>query len=100
MYGTWLPSDVEAKLAKKEKMMVVDVRELVEWKSGHIPEAMHIPLSELPLKKDELNKTLPCVIVCQSGGRSSVACKYLSDEGYNVINMMGGMGQWYGKVNY
>lgn len=98
MYETWLPSDIEGKMAQKEQILLVDVRELVEWQSGHIPGAKHIPLSELPFRKSELNKNKRMVMICQSGGRSSRACKYLSDEGYQVVNMLGGMAQWNGKT--
>jgi rhodanese-related sulfurtransferase len=100
MYETWLPSEIEAKLAKKERITLVDVRELEEWHRGHIAGAKHIPLGELPLRKSELDKNLRNVMICQSGGRSATACKYLSDEGYQVVNMLGGMAQWTGKTVY
>jgi rhodanese-related sulfurtransferase len=100
MYETWLPSDIKAKLAKKEQITLVDVRELSEWQQGHISGAKHIPLSELPVRKGELNKNQRNVMICQSGGRSSRACKYLSDEGYQVANMFGGMSQWSGETVY
>lgn len=98
MYETWLPTDVEAKLAKGEEMVIVDVRELDEWHRGHILEAQHIPLSDLGRRISELNKDQVNVMVCHSGARSSRACEYLAAEGYRVVNMLGGMSSWYGKV--
>lgn len=98
MYKTWLPSDVEARLAENAQQLIVDVRELDEWDRGHIVGAKHIPLSELPIRKSELDKSQEIIMVCHSGNRSARACEYLSDEGYQVVNMLGGMSIWYGEV--
>ncbi len=98
MYETWLPSDVEARLAKDKQLMIVDVREHDEWDRGHIAEAKHIRLGELTERKSELNKNQVTIIVCHSGARSAKACEYLSAEGYQVVNMLGGMSTWSGSI--
>ncbi len=98
MYETWLPSDVEAKLADNSQLMIVDVREQDEWDRGHIIGAKHIPLGELTLRKNELSNDQVNIMVCHSGNRSARACDYLSAEGYQVVNMLGGMSQWYGEI--
>ena len=85
-------------LFRSDKFTVLDVREPDEWASGHIPGAKHIPLGELETRHGELDKKSETVVVCRSGGRSSVACEFLSGMGYNVINMPGGMTAWQGDI--
>lgn len=83
---------------KKEDLKLVDVREKYEYTSGHIETAANLPLSQLAQNADTLDKTQHHYIICQSGGRSSQACNYLSELGYNVTNVMGGMSAWKGEV--
>ncbi|WP_397326794.1 rhodanese-like domain-containing protein [Paenibacillus sabuli] len=91
---------METKLKRGEKLNLIDVRELDEWTEGHIAEARHLPLGELPGRVAELyeDEDAPLVLVCRSGGRSGKACDYLSAQGYNPINMQGGMLAWSGGV--
>jgi rhodanese-related sulfurtransferase len=74
-------------------LAVVDVREPFEWVAGHIEGAVHIPLSELPARITELpdEQTL---IVCKVGSRSAQAVAYLAQQGYDVVNLDGGMLDW------
>lgn len=95
----WEPSEVQEKLAQGE-ITIIDVREDEEWESGHISEAKHIPLGTLPERYKELDLGQRTVIVCRSGARSGRACEYLTDLGYEVINMTGGMLGWQGDVQY
>jgi rhodanese-related sulfurtransferase len=71
------------------------VREQIEWVHGHIEGALHIPLAELPARIGDLpaGQTL---IVCKIGGRSAQATMYLSAQGYQVVNLDGGMIDWAG----
>ena len=78
---------------------VVDVREIDEYESGHIPKAVNAPLSELendeftPLEEDE-----KYIIICQSGNRSVTASNILYDKGYNILNVSEGMSSWTGNI--
>ena len=77
--------------------VIVDVREPNEWAAGHAPNAIHIPLGELPSRLDELPDTDDTVaIVCRSGGRSSRAVAWLTQQGFDVANVEGGMRAWQG----
>jgi rhodanese-related sulfurtransferase len=78
--------------------VILDVRELDEWEAGHAPEAVHIPLSELPQRLGELPDTDEgtLAVVCRSGGRSSRAVAWLSQQGFDVANLDGGMRAWLG----
>jgi len=91
-----MPEDVKARLEMGEKLDILDVREIDEWESGHIPGAKHIPLGYLTQKHHELDKNKEMIVVCQSGSRSGIACEILEEIGYNVTNMPGGMSRWTG----
>lgn len=83
-------------LMKEPNTIVVDVRELDEYKSGHIKNSILIPLGTLSNQLNRLDKSKHIIVVCQSGGRSARAAAFLGAEGYKVSNMMGGMMSWTG----
>lgn len=75
--------------------VLLDVREQNEWDAGHAPTAVHIPLGDLPTRLDDLpsdDSTL--AVVCRSGGRSSQAVAWLTQQGFDVVNVDGGMKSW------
>ncbi|MBE5396247.1 rhodanese-like domain-containing protein [Brevibacillus borstelensis] len=92
------PQELMEKLAAKEELQVVDVREVEEWNAGHIKEARLIPLGFLPHRVDELDKDVPVVLVCRSGARSHMATEYLTNLGFDAANMVGGMLAWPGET--
>lgn len=74
---------------------VLDVRNAVEWREGHIPGATHIPLAQLRQRVGELDSSRPVVVHCQSGGRSAVAASVLEAAGFgSVTNLTGGYAGW------
>ncbi len=73
--------------------VLVDVREQDEWDAGHVEGALHIPLADLPARLDDLPDG-EVVVVCRSGGRSARAVAWLSQNGYDAVNLDGGMGAW------
>ena len=76
-----------------EGLHVLDVREAVEWRHGHIDGALHIPLRDLPARVSDVpdGQTL---VVCKIGGRSAQAVQYLLSQGHDVVNLDGGMLDW------
>jgi rhodanese-related sulfurtransferase len=72
---------------------VLDVREDVEWRHGHIEGATHIPLHQLPGRLHELPEG-QTLVVCKVGGRSAQAVAYLGSGGHDVVNLDGGMLEW------
>jgi rhodanese-related sulfurtransferase len=73
----------------------VDVREADEWDEGHIPGAIHVPLSELPERVTELPVDRDLILVCHSGGRSYAATEFLVRHGFSrAANLDGGMLAW------
>ncbi len=84
--------------SKADSVTIIDVREADEFERGHIPSAKTLPLSGLQQHIDLLSKNEKYYIICQSGGRSAMACDFLSSEGYEVVNVMGGMSAWKGEL--
>lgn len=84
--------------AKKKQLPIVDVRETDEYARDHIPGAVNFPLSDLGSDFTKLDKNTDYYLVCQSGGRSAMAAEFLSDQGFNVTNVMGGTGSWMGPL--
>jgi len=72
---------------------VLDVREDDEWAAGHIAGAVHVPLSELPARLGDVPEG-QTLVVCKAGGRSARAVMYLAQQGYDVVNLAGGMLDW------
>jgi len=90
--------EVQERLENGEQLNLVDVRELSEVEAGHIPGIVHIPLSLLEFRMEELDKTKPYIMVCRSGGRSGKATEFLHSQGFDATNMNGGMLAWEGEV--
>ena len=77
--------------------LFLDLRDGVDYKQGHIVEALNIPVAKLPSRMAELEKykARPIVLVCKMGQQASVAGKQLKAAGYEeVYKMSGGMMEW------
>ncbi len=72
---------------------LLDVREDDEWQAGHAPGALHIPLGQVPSRLAEVPDG-EVHVICRSGGRSGQAVAWLTRNGYDVVNVAGGMQAW------
>jgi len=82
--------DVQSYL-KDDSYIFLDVRSGAEIeKIGSIPNSINIPVDELRKRIDELDKTKKIIVVCQSGLRSYIACRMLTNKGYDCYNLSGG----------
>src|SRR3712207_7251439 len=77
-----------------EDAVVLDVREDDEWVTGHIDGATHIPMGEVPARLEELPEADPLYVTCRGGGRSARVAAWLNANGYDAVNVGGGMGEW------
>ncbi len=76
---------------------LIDIREPYEYKSGSLKTAKNIPMGNLLETPEKyLSKERTYYIMCQSGGRSSRTCSILAKNGYDVVNVSGGMGSYVG----
>ncbi|MBK5248540.1 MAG: rhodanese-like domain-containing protein [Actinomycetales bacterium] len=93
-----LPGSVDATRGielVRDGAALVDVRERQEWKRGHAPQAVHVPLAEVSEKAPRrLSKDRPVVVVCASGMRSRSGAKQLRALGFDATSVSGGMAAW------
>lgn len=84
-------------LLNKENPLVLDVREANELAGGRLPNAVHIPLSQLKDRGGELAKhlTRPVIVYCDRGARGGAAVAALSRLGFaRVQSLRGGLRAW------
>jgi rhodanese-related sulfurtransferase len=81
---------------QNENFILLDVSEKSYHPSDEFPEAIKIPLEELPIRfKEIINKAVPILIISENGIRSILACEMLNQVGYyNVNNISGGYKFW------
>ncbi|NVO07325.1 MAG: rhodanese-like domain-containing protein [Rhodoferax sp.] len=79
-------------LINREKAVVVDVSEPGEFAAGHIVGAKNVPLGDLEAKLANAvkNKTLPLILVCQTGARSARGLAIAKKLGYEQAQSLGG----------
>ncbi len=76
-------------------LQIVDVRNPGEVAAGTIPDAISIPVGQLPNRLGELDPAKPTVVYCAGGYRSSVAASLLRQNGFtDVSDILGGYGAW------
>ena len=78
-------------LYQNEQLSLVDVREVEEFEALHLEGARNFPLSQLADTYKQLEKDQLYYVICKSGMRSARACQFLEEQGYEVINVQGGM---------
>jgi rhodanese-related sulfurtransferase len=87
--------ELRTRLAKKDPLVLVDVRQPDEFAESHIAGAKLIPLGELPERVGELDKSAEIVVNCRGGARSARAVQFLMSQGFvNVSNLIGGNDRW------
>ncbi|WP_409330066.1 rhodanese-like domain-containing protein [Trujillonella humicola] len=77
-----------------EGAVLLDVREEDEWVHGHVAGATHIPMGQVPARLDDVPEADPLYVVCRGGGRSARVAAWLNQNGYDAVNVAGGMGEW------
>ncbi|MFL5732755.1 MAG: rhodanese-like domain-containing protein [Chloroflexia bacterium] len=88
-------SELHERLQAGDKSFIVlDVREESEWKEGHIPGVMHLPFHQLAKHLDDLPSNKPVATICGGGVRSSIAASILQSQGFEPVNVVGGMDVW------
>ncbi len=90
--NTGLSANDAVQLINREKAVVVDVCEPAEYAAGHIVGSKNIPLGDLQAKLAGAvkNKSLPLILVCQSGARSARAVATAKTLGFEQAQSLGG----------
>ncbi|MBX6378494.1 MAG: sulfurtransferase TusA family protein [Clostridia bacterium] len=91
--------DLARRLSAGDRLQILDVREEDEFRAGHVPGAIHIPLLDLSERLAALDPALTTAVICRSGRRSGYACRILQDNGFaDVWNVVPGMSAWQGPL--
>lgn len=81
--------EVEA-LQKDKTITLLDTRTPTEFANGHIEGFVNIPVDELRSRLGELDKSKKIYLTCQIGLRGYIACRILSQNGFDCVNLSGG----------
>jgi len=85
---------------KSDKLVVLDVREPWERNICALPEAVTIPMREVPARAAELPKDANIVVVCHHGIRSQQVALYLERVGFDKLNnVVGGIDAWAREID-
>lgn len=91
--------ELRDRLKSPQPPLVLDVREKREYDTCSLPGSQLIPLGELPNRFGELPKDRPIVAHCHHGGRSARATAFLREQGYDAVNLAGGIQAWSERID-
>ncbi len=88
-------TELKARVQNEPHLLLLDVREPNEFQFASIGNSVLIPLNQIPQRLGELNPQQQIVVICHHGVRSSQACRYLVNSGFeHVVNLTGGIDAW------
>src|SRR3990170_5715117 len=94
------PEALKAKLDRGEPVVLVDVREPMEWRVNPIEGATLVPPATLAQKVNELSTADEIVMYCKMGSRSAQAVNFLRELGFRKVkNLAGGIDAWVERVD-
>jgi rhodanese-related sulfurtransferase len=95
------PQELKTRLAGAERPLLLDVRDDWEVRLCSLPNALHIPMEEIELRAEELDREGEIVVYCHQGVRSAAVAGYLREQlGFrNVKNLVGGLDSWARSVD-
>ncbi len=87
--------DLKARFDSGRPPILLDVRQDWETKLCRLENSIHIPIEEIELRTDELNRDSEIVVYCHQGVRSAAVAEYLRTLGFaDVKNLAGGLDVW------
>jgi rhodanese-related sulfurtransferase len=88
------PSEFVERRSRGESLTLLDVRE--EWELGvaSVPDVVHIPMGEVADRLGELDRSREVVVLCRSGRRSLQVANFLQQNGFQAVNLAGGILAW------
>ena len=99
-YGTITAEELHERLDGGEEVILIDVREPLEYEIARLEGARLLPLSRFPEWAETLNPGDEMVFMCHHGIRSAQVCAYLARQGFKkVYNLAGGIDSWSREVD-
>lgn len=92
--------ELQSKLQQGENLLLLDVREVSEYRRAHIAGSVLMPMQQVPVRLDELPKERPIVVICHHGMRSRQVADYLVHYDYRqIFNLSGGIDAWSREID-
>jgi rhodanese-related sulfurtransferase len=89
------PIELKERLMRGDDLRLLDVREPEEVAIAPFPDALHLPMNEIPSQIQTLDAAAEWVVVCHHGIRSAQVAMYLARMGFErVANLTGGIDRW------
>lgn len=88
------PAEFLRRRAQGDSLILLDVREDWEMSVASVPGVVHIPMAQVQARLSELDQNTDIVVLCRSGRRSYEVAKLLQSNGYQAINLAGGILAW------
>jgi rhodanese-related sulfurtransferase len=88
------PTEFVERRSRGESLTLLDVRE--DWELGvaSVPDVVHIPMGEVADRLGELERGREVVVLCRSGRRSLQVANFLQQNGFQAVNLAGGILAW------
>ena len=88
---------------QSRRPVLLDVREGWEVQTASARPAeldfVHMPMQTVPARLSELERDRPIACLCHHGGRSMQVAHFLANQGYDVVNVAGGIHAWSAQVD-
>lgn len=82
----------------KQNVRIIDLRNKILYEQGHIPTAINIPYKEFEKRINEIPKYTDLILYCERGNLSQMLGRKLSQSGYEVKSLYGGMLAYNGRI--
>lgn len=92
--------ELKEKLDSDASVCVLDVRETRELAVARYPfDVLHIPMSQIPARLAEIPRDQTIVCACRSGSRSAHIAGFLRANGFDAVNLDGGILAWSARLD-
>jgi len=88
------PAEFVARRERGDALTLLDVREEWELAVASVPGTVHIPMGDVSERVGELDRGKEVVVLCRSGRRSLEVARFLQQNGFNAVNLAGGILAW------
>jgi adenylyltransferase/sulfurtransferase len=90
---------LKGELDRGQEVVLLDVREPMEWEIAHLDRAILMPVAQVPGRVHELNTADEIVVYCKTGVRSGRITNFLRELGFRKVkNLAGGIDEWAERV--